>query len=74
MSYITFSKHGSVWNPIKRLYLTLKMVLLLLQAEEPFSDTVKTIYLKSTYLVDRWAEASRPHSSIAHSDDRCMCL
>ncbi len=31
--YIAFSKHGSVWNPIKN-------VLLLLQAEEPFSGTV----------------------------------
>ncbi len=39
-SYIAFSKHGSVWNPIKRFYLALKRVLPLLQAEEPFSGTV----------------------------------
>ncbi len=38
--YIAFSKHGSVWNPIKRLYLALKRDLLLLQAEEAFSGTV----------------------------------
>ncbi len=61
-------------EPYKKVIFSTKNVLLLLHAEEPFSDTVKTIYLKSTYLVDRWAEASRPHSSIAHSDDRCMCL
>ncbi len=39
-SYIAFSKHGSGWNHIKKLCLALKMVLLLLQAEEPFSGTV----------------------------------
>ncbi len=38
--YLAFPKHGTVWNPIKRLYIALKRVLLLLQAEEAFSGTV----------------------------------
>ncbi len=37
---VTFSKHGSVWNHIKKVLFSTKMILPLLQAEEPFSGTV----------------------------------
>ncbi len=42
MSYLAFSKHGSVWNPIKKVLFSNKKgsCFSLLQAEEPFSGTV----------------------------------